>query len=60
MFIHFQNLFTVGFSSKFAVSRLKIPPHLNYVAKLPYEISMFKNRHALGVSAAKCRVRLRR
>ena len=38
-----QNSFTVRLSGKFATSlHLNIPPHLNYVATLPCEISMFK------------------
>ena len=61
MFTDFQNSVTFRLSSKFAVkSYIKIQPRLeNHVATLHCEISMLKNRHAQGVSAAKCRVRLR-
>ena len=59
MFTDFQNSFTVRLSSKFAIkSCLKISPRLDHVATVPCEIYKFKNRHAQGVSAAKCRVRL--
>ena len=59
MFTDFQNSFTVRLSNKFAIkSCLKISPRLDHVATVPCEIYKFKNRHAQGVSAAKCRVRL--
>jgi len=39
----FSNYFTLRFSGKFATNfYLNIPPHLNCVATLPCEISMFK------------------
>ena len=43
MLTDFQNSFTVGLSGKFATNLyLNILPHLNCVATLPCEISMFK------------------
>jgi len=55
----FQNSFTGRLTGKFATNLyLNIPPHLNYVATLPYEISMFKNRHAQEVIEANWHVRL--
>jgi len=57
MLTDFQN--TGRLSGKFATkSYLNIPPHLNYVAALPCEISMFKNRHAQEVIEANCHLRL--
>jgi len=59
MLTDFQNSFTGRLSGKFATnSHSNIPPHLNFVATLPREISMFKNRHAQEVIEANCRVRL--
>jgi len=59
MLADFQNPFTDRFSGKFATkSYTNIPPHLKYVATLPCEISMFKNRHAQQVIEANCHVRL--
>ena len=43
MLTDFQNSFIDGVKSKFATkSSLTIPPHLERVAPLPYEISVFK------------------
>jgi len=59
MLSDFQNSFTGRLSGKFATNlHLNIPPHLIYVATLPCEISMFKNRHAQEVIEANCRVSL--
>ena len=59
MLTDFQNSFIVRLSGKFATnSYLNIPPYLSYVATLPCEISMFKNRHVLEVIEANCHVRL--
>ena len=59
MLTDFQNSFTGRLSGKFVTnSHLNIPPHLTYVATLPCEISMFKNRHVLEVIEANCHVRL--
>jgi len=59
MLTDFHSSFTGRLSGKFATnSYLNIPPHLNYVATLPCEISMFKNRHAQEVIEANCHVRL--
>ena len=41
MLTDFQNSFTDRLTGKFATNEyLNIPPHLNYVATLPCEISM--------------------
>jgi len=41
----FQKYFTDTLSRKFAIKiSLQIPPHLNGVATLPYEILVYKNR----------------
>ena len=47
MLTDFQNSFTDRLSGKFTTNiYLGISSHLTYVATLPCEISMFKNRHA--------------
>jgi len=44
MLTDFQNSFTGRLTGKFATkSYLNIPPHLKYVATLPYEIWMSEN-----------------
>jgi len=46
-----QNSFTGRFTSKFATKPfLIIPPHLNCVTTLPYEIPKLKNCHAQDLS----------
>ena len=44
MLIDFQNSFADRLTGKF-----NTPPHFKYVATLPCEISMFKNRNAQEV-----------
>jgi len=59
MLTDFQNFFTVRLSVKFATnSCLNIPPRLNYVATLPCEISVQKNRRPREVTEANSHVRL--
>ena len=59
MLTDFPNSFTGRLNGKFATNAyLNIPPHLKYVATLPCEISMFKNRNAQKVTEANCFVRL--
>jgi len=44
MVADFQNSFTFGFSTKFAIKHLLcFPPHLNCVATLPCEMQRIKN-----------------
>jgi len=59
MLTEFYNSFTDELSDKFArKSYLNITPHLKYVATLPCEISVFKNRNTQEVIEANCHVRL--
>jgi len=59
MLTDFHNFFTGSPSGKFATNNnLNIPPHHNYVATLPCEIAILKNRHAQEVIGANCYVRL--
>ena len=60
MLTDFQNSFTDRLSGKFATKAyLNIPPHLKYVATLPCEISVFKNRSTQEVIERNCYVRLK-
>ena len=59
MLTEFHYSFTGRLSDKFATNWcLNIPPHLKYVATLPSEISVSKNRNTQEVIEANCRVRL--
>jgi len=60
MLTDFQNYFTLRLSGKFATDvYLNIPPHLNCVATLPCEISVFKKRHPQEVIEANGHIRLK-
>ena len=60
MLTDFQNSFSARVTGKFATTNtyLNIPPHLKYVAALPCETSVFKNRNAQEVIEANCHVSL--
>jgi len=59
MLASFLNSFADRISVKIATkSYLNIPPHLNYVATLPCEISMFKISPCSKIIETNCHVRL--
>ena len=59
MLTDFQNSFTADSVVNFPTnSHSNIPPHFNYLATLPCEISMLKNRHAEEVIEENCHIRL--